>query len=535
MKCPACGAELSYNIKDEKVVCEYCKSVFNPQELEAKNKYANEREQFEGKSYNCHQCGATLLTFDETAITFCSYCGSQSIIESKMIKVNNPDVIIPFKITKEEAISSYKKMLKKSLFVPKYMKDEFTVEKFRGIFIPYVIYKTSLHGKCTNKGSKYSHRSGDYVYYDDYRIDANVDADYNGISFDLLSKFYDDFSINIPFNFNEAIEFNKNYLIGFYADTKDVQDDVYDEDARNISSLDASKYLKKRSEFHRYGCTDPSVTLDVSERKTGMFPVYFLAIRDKTNRLHYAVINGQTGRAVSELPIDFKKYLLSTLLLSIIIFLVLNAKFVIIPRHILIFSLILSVISLVVSISQLKKINEKENRLDDLGYLSKTDTDKMIDLKMKKNKRIEKKFSSKRLKISILLFILFALLFHFGINSNSMNMIFIVFFFGNFVAGFNIIAEIFRYFIDLVSNRKQKIKSNFKLKFKDIYKQIISIVVCAIVFYSYTYFDEPYYIASIFSLLMTIISFSDLIKEHNLLTSNKLSQLEKRGGEENEK
>ena len=40
---------------------------------------------YEGKSYSCSQCGAQLMTFDETAITFCSYCGSQAMIESKMM------------------------------------------------------------------------------------------------------------------------------------------------------------------------------------------------------------------------------------------------------------------------------------------------------------------------------------------------------------------------------------------------------------------------------------------------------------------
>ena len=90
-KCPACGAELSYDVKDQNIVCPYCRSTFSPQELELKDKYSKEVETFEGKGYNCRQCGATLLTFDETAITFCSYCGSQSVIESNMVKINKPE------------------------------------------------------------------------------------------------------------------------------------------------------------------------------------------------------------------------------------------------------------------------------------------------------------------------------------------------------------------------------------------------------------------------------------------------------------
>ena len=46
--------------------------------------------------------------------------------------------------------------------------------------------------------------------------------------------------------------------------------------------------------------------------------------------------------------------------------------------------------------------------------------------------------------------------------------------------------------------------------------------------------DEYYYGAAIISLVLVVISFKDLVKEHNILSSNKLPQLEKRGGDESE-
>jgi len=131
IKCPNCTAELNYDVKQSKVTCEYCGSTFDPKTAKIEVKKAEEKEikkeeiktktetkeeekkqekdvvgTYEGKSYSCSQCGATLLTFDETAITFCSYCGSQAMIEEKMIKRNNPKYIIPFKKTKEECIKN---------------------------------------------------------------------------------------------------------------------------------------------------------------------------------------------------------------------------------------------------------------------------------------------------------------------------------------------------------------------------------------------------------------------------------------------
>ena len=76
------------------------------------------------------------------------------------------------------------------------------------------IYKLVHNGDCVNKGKKYSHRSGDYVYYDDYDIHAVVDASYDGVSFDLLTKFYDDYSqnyVDIFFDIDKYKYFPKIY------------------------------------------------------------------------------------------------------------------------------------------------------------------------------------------------------------------------------------------------------------------------------------------------------------------------------------
>lgn len=451
IKCPNCGAELNFSAEEQLITCEYCKSKFNPNELNEKVKKSEEIEDsYEGKSYLCSQCGAKLLTFDETAITFCSYCGSQAMIESKMIKQNNPDYVIPFSVTKDDCIKAYKKVVSKSLFAPNYMKSDIVVNKFRGIYMPYAIYKVSHHGNSLNKGSKYKYRRGDYVYYDDYEISADVDADYNGISYDLASKFYDKFSYALPHNFKGIKDFNANYLSGFYADALDVDSSLYRKDVERLAEGDSTNHMPKR-EFSRYGCVRPRVNFSVSDTKVGMFPVYFLAIRDKKEKyVNYAVINGQTGKAVVDLPIDFKKYILISLLLAIPLFLLINNFLVITPKKICIFSIIASIISLIISSYQSNKVFLRENHLDDFGYLGDT------------------------------------------------------------------------------RNNKIKKKGIFKKKIKQILAIILGIAVLVLNFVN----DIYYYGACIIMLVLVILSFYDLVRQHNLLVSTKLPQLEKRGGDE---
>ena len=481
IKCPNCSAELKYDVDAQQVTCDYCGSKFDPKELNATVKKAGEQKEYdsnnviEGKSYTCSQCGAKLMTFDETAITFCSYCGSQAMIESKMMKTNMPDFIIPFKKNQDECVKAYKKKLSKALFAPSYMKSDIVVSKFRGIFMPYCVYTLSKNGNIENTGSKFTKRRGDYDYYDDYRIDAQIDAEYKGMSYDLVSKFYDQFSHAIPHNFNEAEHVNPNYLTGFYADTKDVPNNIYDGEATKLARNDSTHYLRKRKEFRKYGCSSPVAMLDVSERKIGMFPIYFLAIRDKKNEnVNYAVVNGQTGKVAMDLPIDFKKYILGSLILTIPIFLLFELGLFLLPRVVLFLSILFSIISLFISNSQLNKVYDREHHTSDKGFM-KSLRDSAVEEKVEEmgNKKIGK--------------------------------------------------------------NKVKTKMPFKYKFsKYLYKQFIALAICLLIAAINPFQDYINYGGAIIALLLTIWTFYDLVKEHNLLVSNKLPQLEKRGGDERE-
>ena len=371
-KCPHCGAEFEYDVTRKSVYCAYCGSQFNPQELKKDVKKAKKREDvISGKTYSCTQCGATLMTFDETAVTFCSYCSSQNIVENEVVKEKAPDVIIPFAKTEEECVKNYKRKISNFLFSPGYMKNDMVVKKFRGIYMPYAVYKLVHNGDCVNRGKKYSHRSGDYVYYDDYDIHAVVNASYDGVSFDLLSKFYDDYSQAIPFNAKEMVEFNPNYLAGFYADRGDVDSHTYHSDACTVATNDSTRFLNKEKIFSKYGCPTPKVGFGVSDERYAMFPMYFASIRSKDDKhIHYAAINGQTGKVAADMPISFGKYILFSLIISIPIFFIVNLIPMILPKLVNVFVILLAFIAWIMCVKELNKCNDRYGRYNDKGYSS---------------------------------------------------------------------------------------------------------------------------------------------------------------------
>jgi len=457
IKCPNCGGELKFNPGDQVVHCDYCDSNFSPDELNRAAKSAKEIKTIDATSYRCRECGAELLAFDDTAITFCSYCGSQAMLEGKMVKVNNPDYVIPFSLTKDDCIKAYKARINKSLFTPNYMKEDVVVEKFRGIYMPYCIYKVSFHGDAANKGSKYNKRVGDYVYYDDYEIKGRVDASYDGISYDLMSKLYDKYTESIPYNFKEAKEFNLNYLIGYYADSMDVKNNIYDGKAIAMTRDDSAERLSKNKIFSKYGCTRPILNSQVESRKIGMFPLYFLSIRNKDNKhIYYAVVNGQTGKVAMDLPIDSKKYILFSLIVAIPLFLIFNNVLLLLPKRIVIFSIIFSIIIIIFSSKQLNDISANDNHFNDIGYVSQ----------------------------------------------------------------------------NMTSEEQKELKKTKGKSKKIIFKPIIGIILGILILIVNPVSDIYYYVACFVNFLLIVLSFVDLIKEHNLLSTNKLPQLEKRGGDE---
>ena len=93
------------------------------------------------------------------------------------------------------------------------------------------------------------------------------------------------------------------------------------------------------------------------------------------------------------------------------------------------------------------------------------------------------------------------------------------------IAGIGGIAAITIYML-VKMFRKKKIDNAF---IKPIIGLIISLLVLCIAPAN----DMFYYFASFISILVAAVSFTDIIKKHNILTTEKLPGLNKRGGDEN--
>ena len=570
IKCLGCGSSLLFDPATQLLKCPHCGRTENvsdftdsyPHYLEAEQdpydpNMTHQVKTYDALLYKCPNCGAEIVATDETASTFCSFCGDSVVLTPRLERQKYPAYIIPFSKTKADCEDAYKKKLKSAFFAPSRLKKENEIEKFRGIYMPYWTYDFSKNREISVEGKK-SHRSGNYVYTDHYRLRKPVHAGYEGASFDAASTFNDTLSEAIsPFNVTEAKEFTPAYLSGFYADVGDVAQETYAEDAKALAADYFKDNVLKDSAFRGYEISDKALDNQLSPeekaQKMGYFPVWFLAVRSRNNkRVSYAVVNGQTGKVAADLPVSFWKYLIGSLLVAVPIFLLLNFFFTLTPVKALLISAFLSLVSMIIVNMQANRTYTREHDLDDRGLQSirKKEAFERLEeerLQAKKDgsapaaakpagqdKKTDKK---KKSSSSILSTIIVVIVMIAGILL-LYEMPWILeggVFFGFLIVGvFSLIA-----FISSAVKKKTKgsrrrksnvSKAPMKEKVLTLLKPIAGILIALITWLVNPVQDIYYYAAS--SVIMALITWSiyDIISQHNRQTMRPLPQFGKRGG-----
>lgn len=531
-ECPNCSANLKYNISKQALFCEHCSTTMDPYSF-YKESDAEESTSFGVTIFTCPQCGGELMTDDTTAATFCSFCGSSTILDSRVSMEKCPDYIIPFSLDEDACKKSYKKMMRRAIFAPKELSDPEHIQKFRGIYMPYWVYSFGRKGQVTFDGQRRK-RKGDYIHTKHYDIDCEVDMEYDGLAYDASSTFYDSLSDAIaPFHTDKGQPFHLAFLSGFYADTSDIDERLYREDAQNIAWGDAIHRIRKKPIFFSY--EKPSIAslknalfFPQTTESLGLFPVWFLSYK-KDDRVAYAVINGQTGRAAADLPVDKKKYLIGSALLTLPIFLLLNILFTIKPTTLLWFSIVLSLLCIFLASKQMTHIKERETFANDKGVLGKSTNETF----MPEEYYIKKKQTDRNLLViklvvafSILL-VVWAISYMMRIFSNTMSTYMVIMMLWMCLPIF--IIPIFT----MGSKLNKEFFKGLKQKLPYVKYPLISIVLAILILIWNPVYDIFYYIGVIVCMLMAALTFTDLIELHNRLTTRKLPQLNKRGGDEN--
>lgn len=364
--CKSCGAGVRFDIEKQLLVCDACNSMTEPMEMQ-KEKDASESI-MSVNVFECPQCGGTLYSDDVSITQYCSFCGGSTILSSRIANEKAPKQIIPFQITKEACREKYKNHVAKMIYAPKAYRDPEGVREFRAIYMPYWRYFVSHDQNATYLTEE---SDGDKTLVRSY--EAKLQGKSDNIIFDGSSSFDDRISRAItPFDADQLKEFTPSYLCGFYADTADVPNQVYGEEAKAISQ-DAVKELveeqiKKSGKKEKLSSESKiKSSASLSSVEGLLLPVWFLSYR-KGKRVAYATVNGQTGEVEADLPVDPMKFIIGSIVFSLILFFVFQQTLFLKPKATLaLTNLILAGVMWLYS-KHMKRVFFKDHKLDDKGY-----------------------------------------------------------------------------------------------------------------------------------------------------------------------
>ena len=341
-QCPACMGPLHFVGESGKLECDYCGSNFDVAEIEAlykekEQKAAKAAEDTENapetkdgsewdvsglnedwgadaegmRTYSCPSCGAELLCEATTAATSCPYCGNPTVVPGQFSGILKPDYVLPFKLSKEDAIKALKKHYLKKPLLPSTFSKANHLEEIKGVYVPFWMYDGKASGSAQFHATQvHTYTSGDYEITETSHYDVRRagSLDFEKIPVDASSKMPDDYMDSIePYDYSDLKPFSTAYLPGFLADKYDVsvEDSRERADKRCVGSLICA--LKGTVSGYTT-CNETSRDIHLKRGKVhyALLPVWLLNTKWEGKDFLFAM-NGQTGKLVGNLPVSTKR------------------------------------------------------------------------------------------------------------------------------------------------------------------------------------------------------------------------------------
>ena len=293
-KCVNCGGNVVYDPKSGNMICVSCNSV-NSEEIVKQE-----------DSYTCPACGGALKVNDFTSATRCEYCGAYNIIDEKITYPYGPDLVLPFRFSKEQATELLRKEFKDELFCPNDFLSQRTLEDLKGNYVPFWLYSYDTHAVWSGIGTKVRKwRSGDIEYTEisEYNVYREMDIDFKRIPVDASIPMPDQImDLMEPYEYKDLEAFQPKYLSGFQGETYNQTPVELEKRAKSKADMDTEAWLN--STMTGYNSLRPSqkqFTHQPNAREFAMMPVWKYVYRYHNTNFEY-YINGQTGKVYGKLP-----------------------------------------------------------------------------------------------------------------------------------------------------------------------------------------------------------------------------------------
>ena len=356
IKCPHCGAtDIYFNEKTCTLKCNYCRNEFVGKKISK----TDDINQIKGQvidigaqnivsdsndvvTFKCQGCGAEIvIDTSETIQARCHWCRSYLSINEIIPNGSVPDAVLPFLVKKEDAESIIRNFVNNRKFFahPKF-KKEFTSTNVMGVYFPYMLVDINAHANFSGEGEHlvdmYTRGSGDNkkTYYDadlymierDFDItidDLSVEASSDRLDFTVKNKTNNIINSIMPFDTENCVAWNANYLRGFSSEKRDINIDSL-KNLINVQSKDIARLaINNTLKFYDRGVEWKKEQLNIKGERwqSAYLPVWLYSYHQKRGNkklLHYVAVNARTKEVMGSIPINIPKLLLVSFLVEII-------------------------------------------------------------------------------------------------------------------------------------------------------------------------------------------------------------------------
>ena len=345
-KCPKCGAtDISLNTKTGKLRCNFCRHEFDPVKVEGlETDISNLKGEILGSgtqdidkstediiTLKCSSCGAEVVIDTKNSTQArCHWCRNKLSINEQIPNGAIPDVVLPFKLTKDEARKQIEEFVgRRKFFAHPKFRMEFTTENIMGAYFPYMIVDINSHAKLTGEGE---HEVRSYTVGRDEHKETLYDADLYDVEreFDLtiegltVESSLDKLNNNdkqktnniinsiMPFDTENCVKWDSNYLSGYTSEKRDTNVEqlkpLVQEQAKDIARYAANDSLS----FYDRGVKWNNEQLDIKGQqwKSAYLPIWlysYLQKKGDDNVLHYVAVNARTKETMGSVPIHMPK------------------------------------------------------------------------------------------------------------------------------------------------------------------------------------------------------------------------------------
>lgn len=301
-RCKNCGGNIVYSPEKKTMCCPHCDS------LDSEEKIVESQTILPTEGTICPSCGAPVPLKEHTSATRCSSCGNYLIIDERVQGQFTPHLIIPFKISKEQAKELLHKEFDKRPFTPMGFLSNASIAKMEGTYVPFFMYDYKSDMDYHAIGTKvrtWSDSKYDYTETSYYDIVREMNAEFKKVPVDASIEMDDKMMDLIePYNYQELEEHQDKFLSGFLSEKYNMGEKTLTPRAEAKVKRDSHEMIQ--STVSGYS-TVTQATETIVPTKRGvdyaLLPVweYVFNYLGKDYKFH---VNGQTGKILGETPVS---------------------------------------------------------------------------------------------------------------------------------------------------------------------------------------------------------------------------------------